>query len=72
MQEKVDKTKIANVDASLMSGKNLINVWLTQQFDNDVQVYVIAVQAVFHLFILKWGVVGTVPKVQNVGVPAVA
>ena len=31
MQEKVYKTKIANVDASLMRGKNLTNVWLTQQ-----------------------------------------
>ena len=38
MQEKV-KTKIANDDASLMCGKNLINVWLTQQFDSGVHVY---------------------------------
>ena len=38
MQEKV-KTKIANVDASLMRGKDLINEWLTQQFDSGVHVY---------------------------------
>ena len=38
MQEKV-KTKIANDDLSLMRGKNLINVWLTQQFDSGVHVY---------------------------------
>ena len=42
MQEKVYMTKIANVDeliASLMRGKNLINAWLTQQFDSGVRVY---------------------------------
>ena len=39
MLEKVYKTKIANVDASLMSGKNLVNLWLKQQFDNGVHVY---------------------------------
>ena len=38
MQEKVYKTKITNVDASLMHGKN-INMWLTQQFDSGVHVY---------------------------------
>ena len=28
-----------SVIASLMHGKNLINVWLTQQFDSGVHVY---------------------------------
>ena len=51
MQERDYKTKtkklkqslilINSVIAWLMRGKNLINVWLTQQFDSGVHIYVL-------------------------------
>jgi len=43
MQEKFTRQRLSmlmnSVIASLMRGKNLINVWLTQQFDSGVHVY---------------------------------
>jgi len=45
MQEKFTRQRLpmlmnsVSVIASLMRGNNLINVWLTQQFDSGVHVY---------------------------------
>jgi len=43
MQEKFTRQRLSmlmnSVIASLMRGKNLINVWLMQQFDSGVHVY---------------------------------
>ena len=43
MQERVYKTKIVNVDelfdCIVNAWDNLINVWLTQQFDSGVHIY---------------------------------